>query len=106
MRTKWALVAATAAVCGVIAAPAGLASADDSAQDTINRLQREGYKVNIDRVGSAPLSECVVTSVRNRRTITSYWSIDRIGIDDDYNINAFNPLVVGRSVSVTLNCTA
>ncbi|BBZ58900.1 hypothetical protein [Mycolicibacterium monacense] len=105
MRTKWAL-AASAAVCGVIAAPAGLASADDSAQDTINRLQREGYTVNIDRVGSAPLSECVVTNVRNPRTVTSFSPIDRIGIDDDYNINAFNPIVVGRSVSVTLNCTA
>jgi hypothetical protein len=104
MRTKWALTAAVAAVCGAIAAPAGLASADDSAQDTINRLQREGYQVNIDRVGSAPLSECVVTNVRNPRTVTSFSPIDRIGIDDDYNINAFNPIVVGRTVSVTVNC--
>ncbi|MDY6872088.1 MAG: hypothetical protein SV966_16905 [Actinomycetota bacterium] len=106
MRTKGALVAASVAVCGVITAPAGLASADDSARDTINRLQREGYTVNIDRVGSAPLSECVVTNVRNPQTVTSFAPIDRIGIYDDYAINAFNPVVVRRSVSVTLNCTA
>ncbi|BCI54758.1 hypothetical protein NIIDNTM18_40360 [Mycolicibacterium litorale] len=104
MRTRWALAAGAAAVCGMLAAPAGLASADTSAQDTINRLQREGYTVNIDRVGSAPLSECVVTSVRNPRTVTSFSPIDRLGIDDDYNINAFNPIVVGRTVSVTVNC--
>ncbi|BBY14528.1 hypothetical protein [Mycolicibacterium litorale] len=106
MRTGWALAAATAAVCGVMAAPAGLASADDSAQDTINRLQQQGFTVNIDRVGSAPLSECVVTNVRNQRTVTSFSPIDRLGIDDDYNINAFNPIVVGRSVSVTVNCAS
>ncbi|BBZ08760.1 hypothetical protein MDOR_29290 [Mycolicibacterium doricum] len=99
MRTKWALATATAAACGVIAAPAGLASADDSAQETINRLQREGYTVNIDRVGSAPLSECVVTNIRNPRTVTSF---DRFGLDDD--ISVFDPVVVRRSVSVTLNC--
>lgn len=104
MRTGWALAAATAAVCGVLAAPAGLASADETAQDTINRLQQQGFTVNIDRVGSGTLDECVVTNVRNPRTVTSFSPIDRIGIDDDYNINAFNPIVVGRTVSVTVNC--
>ncbi|KUI30320.1 hypothetical protein AU195_00995 [Mycobacterium sp. IS-1496] len=102
MRTKWAIVTAAAAVCGVIAAPAGVASAQESAQDTINRLQREGYTVNIDRVGSAPLSECVVANIRNPRTVTSFNPIDRIGLDDD--ITVFDPVVVSRSVSVTLNC--
>jgi len=28
-------------------------------------VQSEGYNVNVDRIGSAPLSECEVTSVRN-----------------------------------------
>ncbi|TFV60960.1 hypothetical protein E4P42_01850 [Mycobacterium sp. PS03-16] len=101
MRTRWALAAATA-VCGVIAAPAGLASAQESAQDTINRLQRDGYTVHIDRVGSAPLSDCVVTNVRNPKQVTSWSPIDRIGLDDDYTV--FDPVVVSRSVSITLNC--
>jgi hypothetical protein len=104
MRTRWALGAATAAVCGIIAAPAGVASAQESAQDTINRLRSEGYTVNIDRVGTAPLSECVVTNIRNPRTVTSFSPIDRIGLDDD--ITVFDPVVVSRSVSVTLNCAA
>lgn len=104
MRTGLAIAAGTAAVCGAFAAPAGLASAQESAQDTINRLQGQGYTVRIDRVGNAPLSECVVTGVRNSRAVTSFNPIDRIGIDDDFHINAFNPIVVGRSVSVTVNC--
>ncbi|KUI25275.1 hypothetical protein [Mycobacterium sp. GA-2829] len=104
MRTKWALAAVAAAACGVMAAPAGMASAQESAQDTINRLRGEGFTVNIDRVGSAPLSECVVTSIRNKRTVTSFSPIDRIGFDDDLHINAFNPIVVGRTVSVSVNC--
>lgn len=103
MRTRWALAAATvAAACGVATGPAGLASADDSAQDTINRLQRDGYTVHIDRVGTAPLSECVVTNVRNPKQVTSWSPIDRIGLDDDYTV--FDPVVVSRSVSITLNC--
>lgn len=104
MRTKWALAALTAAVCGVMAAPAGPAAADESAQDTINRLQREGYTVKIDRVGSAPLSECVVTSVRNPKAVTSWSPMDRIGLHDNQFNQFINPVVVARTVSVTLNC--
>lgn len=102
MRTKWALATATAAVCGVIAAPAGVAAAQETAQDTINRLRSQGYTVNIDRVGTGSLSECVVTNIRNPRTVTSFSPIDRIGLDDD--ITVFDAVVVSRSVSVTLNC--
>ena len=42
-----------------------------SAQATISRLQDEGYTVNIDRIGSAPMSECVVTNVRNPKPVSS-----------------------------------
>ncbi len=49
MRTKFMLAAVVAGVCGAIAAPAGLASAEESAQELISRLQGEGYTVNIDR---------------------------------------------------------
>ena len=52
MRKKWTLTAAAVGVCAAIAAPAGLASAEENAQATINRLQDEGYTVHIDRVGS------------------------------------------------------
>ena len=55
MRTTWMLAAVAAGVCGAIAAPAGLASAEESAQEMISRLQSEGYTVNIDRIGSGPI---------------------------------------------------
>lgn len=104
MGTKWALAAVTAAACAVMAAPAGVAAADESAQDTINRLQSQGYTVQIDRVGSAPLSQCVVTNVRNPKTVTSWSPMDRIGLND-HDFNQFiNPVVVAKTVSVTLNC--
>ena len=70
MRTKWMLAAVAAGVCGAIAAPAGLASAEESPQELISRLQNEGYTVNIDRVGTAPLDQCVVTNVRNPQRVT------------------------------------
>ena len=55
-----------------LAAPAGFASADNGAQTTINYWEQQGYQVNIDRVGSGPINECVVTSVRNPNTITRF----------------------------------
>ena len=36
------------------------------------RLQDEGYTVNIDRTGTAPLSQCVVTNVRNPKQVTQW----------------------------------
>ena len=101
MRAKWALAAVAAGVCGVIAAPAGFASAE-TPQEVINRLQGEGYTVNIDRVGTAPLSDCVVTNIRNpqqvRQWVPYFGPGDR---DGDRLVWA----VVSQSVSVTLDCT-
>jgi len=36
----------------------------ESAPDTVNRLESEGYTVILNKVGSAALSECTVTAVR------------------------------------------
>ena len=60
------LAGLAAAACGAIAAPAGFASAAESAIVTIGTLEAQGFDVKIDRIGSAPLSECVVTHVRKR----------------------------------------
>jgi hypothetical protein len=98
MRAIWALAAVAAGVGGAIAAPAGLASAE-TPQETINRLQNEGYTVNIDRVGTAPINECVVTNVRNPKTITQLIPLD----DDDRTILV--PIIISQSVSVSLDCT-
>jgi hypothetical protein len=42
----------------------------ESAPDTINRLQSEGYTVIIEKVGSGALSDCTVTAVRPGQTFT------------------------------------
>jgi hypothetical protein len=48
------------------AAPAG----PDSVQDTVTRLESNGYKVILNRVGSAPLEQCTVSGVRPGRDVT------------------------------------
>ena len=102
MRTTWTLAAVAAGVFGVIAAPAGLASAEESAQETISRLQSEGYTVNIDRIGSGPMSNCVVTNVRNPQQVTQWVPYVGPGQDGD---RALVLQVMAQSISVTLNCS-
>ena len=104
MRNNWTLAAAAAGVCAAIAAPAGLASAEEDAQATIKRLQDEGYTVNIDRTGSAPLSECVVTNVRNPKSVQQwvpYIGPGRNGFGGD---RALVLETISQSISVTLDC--
>ena len=102
MRSKWALAAVAAGVCGVIAAPAGLASAEETAQQVISRLESEGYTVNIDRVGTAPLDQCVVTSVRNPQQVTQWVPYNGPGRNGD---RVLVQVVTSQSISVSLNCS-
>jgi hypothetical protein len=102
MRTKWMLAAVVAGVCAAIAAPAGLASADESAQDVISRLQGQGYTVNIDRVGTGPLDQCVVTNVRNPQQVKQW--VPYTGPGKDGN-RVLIEVVTQQSISVTLNCS-
>jgi hypothetical protein len=104
MRTKWMLAAIVAGACGAIAAPAGLASAEESAQQVISRLQSEGYTVNIDRVGTAPLNECVVTNVRNPQQFTQWVPYTGPGGRGDGD-RALVLVVTSQSISVTLDCS-
>ncbi|ADU01972.1 MULTISPECIES: hypothetical protein [Mycolicibacterium] len=50
------------------AAPAG----PDSVQDTVNRLESNGYKVILNKVGTAPLEKCTVSGVRPGREVTEF----------------------------------
>ena len=102
MRTKLMLAALVAGVCGAMAAPAGLASAEETAQQVISRLQSEGYTVNVDRVGSAPLSQCVVTNVRNPQQVTQWVPYNGPGRGGD---RVLVQVVTSQSISVTLNCS-
>ena len=93
------LIALAAAACGLIVAPAGLASAE-SAVVTIGQLQAQGFDVKIDRVGSAPLSECVVTNVRNPRNRTEF-----VPVLGDRGRGGVVPVIVDRTVTVSLDCS-
>jgi hypothetical protein len=102
MRTKWLLAAVAVGVCGAIAAPTGLASAQESPQELISRLQSEGYTVNIDRVGTAPLDQCVVTNVRNPQQVTQWVPYTGPGRNGD---RVLVQVVTSQSISVTLDCS-
>lgn len=102
MRAALTLAAAAFATGVVVAAPAGVAAADNSAQNTINYWEQQGYQVNIDRVGSGPINECVVTSVRNPNTITR---LVRVGGRNDDAPSYLVPVIVSRTVQVSLDCS-
>jgi len=94
------MIGLAAAACGLILAPAGLAQAE-SAIGTIGSLQAQGFDVKIDRVGSAPLSECVVTNVRNPRNRTEF-----VPVLGDRDRGGVVPVIVDRTVTVSLDCSA
>jgi hypothetical protein len=96
------LAAVVAGVCGALAAPAGLASAEETPGQLISRLQNEGYTVNIDRVGTAPLDQCVVTNVRNPQQVTQWVPYTGPGRDGN---RVLVQVVTSQSISVTLNCS-
>lgn len=101
MRAKWPLAAVGVAVMGVIGGSTAIASAEESAQDTINRLQSEGYTVTIDKIGTAPLDQCTVTSVRNPQQVSQLVPYVGPGLGGD---RILVPSITSRTVSVSLNC--
>ena len=101
MRTGWS-VAATIAAASAMLAPPGSAMAEPTqaanAYATIGTLEGEGYDVIVDRVGNAPLDQCIVTSVRNPQTQTrTFW----VGEGKQRRLIT---VVVSRSINVSLNC--
>ena len=105
MRKKWTLAAAMVGACAAMTVPAGSASADERrAQEVISDLQSQGYTVNIDRSGSAPLSECVVTNVRNPKTVQQWVPYIGPGNRGSSGDRALVLETVSQSISVTLDC--
>ena len=87
---------------GVVLASGGIATAQPiapgNAWATIAQLEAEGYDVNVDRVGSAPYEDCIVTSVRNPQNITrTIW----VGRGKDRELVT---VVVRRTITISLNC--
>ncbi|MBN3457222.1 MULTISPECIES: hypothetical protein [Mycolicibacterium] len=102
MRASIVMLAASGAALGTIMAPAGPAAAE-SALVTIGQLEAEGFHVNIDRVGSAPLEQCTVISVRNPQTQTRLIRVERIGKNGKKDFDLV-PIVVRRTITVSLDC--
>jgi hypothetical protein len=50
---------------GAQAAPSGIGSA----QDTVNELEKNGFKVVLNKMGEGPLDHCTVDSVRPGMTV-------------------------------------
>ncbi len=101
MRMKWTIAGVALTVCGIALAP--MASADnESAQDTINRLQSEGYTVTIDKIGTAPISQCQVTSVRNPQSVSQL--VPFVG-PGNRGQSVLIPQVTSQTISVSLDCT-
>jgi len=100
--TLLTLIGLAAAACGLLLTP-GLASAAESADLTISLLEAQGFDVKVNKIGSAPLDQCVVTDVRNPRERTELRPA--IGGRDRDGGRDFVPVVVDRNITVTVNCS-
>ena len=98
-----AMLAAAAAAFAVVTVSAAPARAEQSAQDTINDLQKQGYSVQIDKIGTGPLSKCVVTSVRNPQTLTQWVPYVGPGLGDRGTF--LIPVVTSQTIAVSLDCS-
>jgi hypothetical protein len=87
-------VAAAAVAVGLLAMPAAAANAE-SANVTIGLLEAQGFDVKVNRIGSAPLDECVVTDVFNPREQKRF---ERFG-DERVEV------VFRRTITVSLDCS-
>ena len=87
---------------GLAAAALSLAApaTAESAAITIGQLEAQGFDVKIDRIGSAPLNQCEVTGVRNPRERT-----ELVRVVGDPGDRDFIPVVVDRTVTVSLDCS-
>ncbi len=95
--TLLTLIGLAAAACGLLLTP-GPASAAESADLTIALLEAQEFDVKVNRIGSAPLNQCVVTDVRNPRERREFVPV----LGDD---NGVVEKVVDRNITVTVNCS-
>lgn len=98
---RWWIVAAVPGMLGVPAVPAG--AQQQNPFDVIEQWESAGYQVNIDRIGSAPIGDCVVIGVRNPQQVTQPVLVIG-GRDDEHGLDVVD-VVVHRSISVSLDCT-
>lgn len=98
MHRGWGLAAMAAAGVALVPTASAQTLQPGNAEQTIAQLKDSGYHVVIDRVGSAPIEKCVVTSVRNPQEVTQTLVVGK-GRDREVVT-----VVVSRSITVSLNC--
>ncbi|MGV9801538.1 hypothetical protein ACWDTP_26170 [Mycobacterium sp. NPDC003449] len=101
-KTLIAALGSAAATLGALGALVTLAAPAqaESAALTIGQLEAQGFDVRLDRIGSAPLDQCVVTGIRNPREQTKLVHFDGPG-----GRNRLVPVVVRRTITVSLDCS-
>ena len=69
------------------------------------RSEGQVLAVNVDRVGSGRIDDCVVTGVRNPQSVTEYIRVHD-GRNEDGSIDwDLVPVIKSKSISVSLNCS-
>ena len=103
MRFKRAIIATAAVAVALGVGPASWASAEEqSATDVINSLRSQGVSVDVNRTGTLPMSQCVVTDVSSRRVITQGVPVG----NNDRGVMGLVPARVTRQfATVTVDCT-
>jgi hypothetical protein len=95
--------AAAMAIAAVVSMPSAAA---ETAQETIDRLQAAGYTVTIDKIGTAPISQCMVTSIRNPQTTSQLMPFVAPGmVRGGSRGSVLLPQVTSQTVSVSLDCS-
>lgn len=98
------VVLAVTASLGLAAAALGFAppsgampSDTGSAQDTVNRLENQGFKVILNKVGTGSLDQCTTAAVRPGRDVTQT-ATSRVGSRDPVQV------VLYTTVHVDAHC--
>jgi hypothetical protein len=71
-RSTLATIAGGAVIAMAVGLPASAHAAPSgigSAQDTVNELENNGFKVVLNKMGAGPLDHCTVDSVRPGETV-------------------------------------
>lgn len=82
--------ALTAAFLGLAAPAIAAPTGPGNAQDTISKLEAQGYQVVVNRLGNAPLEEASVVAVRSGQT---YSRTDHSGPGDDLSTKLLSKTV-------------
>lgn len=70
-----AALGAMAVASFTFSAQASAAGGGSSASDTVDKLQAQGYTVQLNGIPTAPLSECVVTGIEGLRGATTFSTV-------------------------------